>query len=111
MLLLVPKLNEKTINNQLLKFFAKLQLDEQVFIEKQPLNTRNSRVFSVEVFLRSLLLIIFSSFLTVMFLIELYDLHFTFYPSLLPSLISYSVYLTSSIIFSYSYTNYNENLI
>ena len=30
MLLLTPKLSEKTINNQLLKFFAKLQMDEQV---------------------------------------------------------------------------------
>ena len=30
MLLLAPKLSEKTINNQLLKFFAKLQMDEQV---------------------------------------------------------------------------------
>ncbi|XP_028396144.1 N-terminal kinase-like protein [Dendronephthya gigantea] len=29
MLLLTPKLTEKTINNQLLKFFAKLQMDEQ----------------------------------------------------------------------------------
>lgn len=28
MLLLTPKLNERTINTQLLKFFAKLQMDE-----------------------------------------------------------------------------------
>ena len=30
MLLLAPKLSEKTINNQLLKYFAKLQMDQEV---------------------------------------------------------------------------------
>ena len=35
MLLLTPKLSEKTINNQLLKFFAKLQMDEQVPSQNQ----------------------------------------------------------------------------
>ena len=32
MLLLAPKLSEKTINNQLLKYFAKLQMDQEVII-------------------------------------------------------------------------------
>ena len=32
MLLLTPKLSEKTINNNLLRYFAKLQMDEQVMI-------------------------------------------------------------------------------
>ena len=31
MLLLAPKLSEKTINNQLLKYFAKLQMDQEVW--------------------------------------------------------------------------------
>lgn len=30
MLLLAPKLSEKTMNNQLLKYFAKLQMDQEV---------------------------------------------------------------------------------
>ena len=30
MLLLAPKLNEKTMNGELLRHFAKLQMDEQV---------------------------------------------------------------------------------
>ena len=30
MLLLASKLSEKTINNQLLKYFAKLQMDQEV---------------------------------------------------------------------------------
>lgn len=30
MMLLAPKLSEKTINNQLLKYFAKLQMDQEV---------------------------------------------------------------------------------
>ena len=33
MLLLAPKLSEKTINNQLLKYFAKLQMDQEVLYE------------------------------------------------------------------------------
>ena len=32
MLLLAPKLSEKTINNQLLKYFAKLQMDQEVLL-------------------------------------------------------------------------------
>lgn len=32
MLLLAPKLSEKTINNQLLKYFAKLQMDQEVIL-------------------------------------------------------------------------------
>ena len=32
MILLAPKLSEKTINSQLLRYFAKLQMDEQVIV-------------------------------------------------------------------------------
>lgn len=54
MLLLAPKLSEKTINNQLLKYFAKLQMDQEVLYKFYCCSLHDVIVISVKLTLRHL---------------------------------------------------------